>query len=242
MNDADVSGKPEGVAQERWWSYMSTTHSVPLLKNRLRAASDVSFRKELLGYLVDTCKINDDKKALAMLCGYVLAKHRNDDMNMQFEFVRKITTSFNLSEFQDENWKRLVELVRNCKLQASCVAYVFNLYVEYIHYRLLRGLPVEEQLLELAGTPHTLCVRIAQMMPKFEKQLLLSLPELRPKHYEYGMPYYFTTIVQGFIGWNNRHPEDKIDVLPYVKMDEFNLRKQICSTFYAVEGKFPRFV
>lgn len=235
----NILDKPSTIPEEKWWSYMTTQNSVPLLKKKLCTASDLKYRTDIIEYLLDTCKINDDIAALAELCSYIVAQHRNDHISLRSAFLRLLKSNFDLLKLQDEHWNPITALMLIYKLNKEYLPGGCEFLEKYIRYRLLRGLPVKDQLLDIirqdtySFDQYLLCNE-----PTFGKQLLVMLPHIKPESCADDMPAYLATVMKAIIRWNIKHPKDKVDILPYMKMDEFNLAKEISSRFYNVEGKF----
>ncbi|KAK4887676.1 hypothetical protein RN001_003947 [Aquatica leii] len=143
-----VARKPDNVLEAKWNSYLKTQESIPWLKKQISLSSSVATRAALVECLVNSCKVNSDPAALLDVCQYVVKTHRNDHIKVRKSFLNAIQ-SYDLEKLSEEHWKCVNELIDLFRLNDESFEHTFVFKKFYVRHRLLRNLPIEEQLLEL---------------------------------------------------------------------------------------------
>ncbi|KAF5303595.1 hypothetical protein FQR65_LT08196 [Abscondita terminalis] len=172
--------RPSGLSEDEWMCLYKIQTSVPFLKKRISLTSDMRTRAQLVGYLVETCKINQDKTALANICKYVLSKHRNDNIHVRVTFLRRIQDNFVLENLEDEHWQPINELIDIFHMNQESFHFEDSFLEAYIHYRLRSNLPIKEYLMKwLANNMSNL--NLTTSVPEFEKKCLQTFGEIIPE-------------------------------------------------------------
>lgn len=255
----ETTDRPKKVSEEQWWTYMTTSKSLPLLEAKLRTASDLNSRTTLIECFAETCRINDDKLALARLCALVVEKYRNDDVSVRFTLLRELRYKFDLEKLGDAHWKAILEVIRIYKANEESIPYHNDLLEKHMHYCMLNGFPVEEPLFELIQLNQTFFYNyLISENPALNKRLLLMLLDLSPGEI-HGLlnetpiegimkmqecicddgcrTSFFKAVAQAIIRWNYNHPRDVIDIFACVK-DKMGLLRETTYNHCRMSGKF----
>ncbi|KAF5283225.1 hypothetical protein FQA39_LY17372 [Lamprigera yunnana] len=208
------SYKPSYVSEDEWKCLYKIEISVPFLKKQISLTSDIKSRAELVCYLVDTCKINEDKVALSDVCKYMLTKHSNDNIMVRLTFLRRIQENFVFENLEEEHWVYINKLIDIFEMNQESF-YSESVFLEgYIFYRLKKDLPIEEELIKYIRKVKR-NFNIIKTVPAFEKLCLYKFGELIFKESEdYHIYVQFLCSLQDF---NYRHKNDEISYFDYPK-------------------------
>ncbi|KAF5303594.1 hypothetical protein FQR65_LT08195 [Abscondita terminalis] len=209
--------RPSGVTEDEWMCLYNVQTSVPFLKKRILLTSDVKIRAQLVGYLVDTCKINQDVTALADICKYVLSKHRNDNIRVRLTFLRKMQSNFVLENLEEEHWEHINELIDIFHMNQELFHFENGYLEAYIHYRLRNNLVVNDYLNKwLAKNKYNL--NLIKSVPSFEKKCLQIIGEIVS---EVAKDH---TLLVRYLGalhdYNCRNEKDQIQLFDYPRAIE----------------------
>uniref|UniRef100_A0A1Y1JVZ1 Uncharacterized protein n=1 Tax=Photinus pyralis TaxID=7054 RepID=A0A1Y1JVZ1_PHOPY len=208
--------KPEDMTEDEWMCYAPIGKSVPYLKKRISLTSDIEARAQLMELLVETCKVNNSKEALAQMCQHVVKYHRNDHMTVRLAFLRRIRTSYGLQNLDDTHWGPVYELMQLFALNNETFFHLQEFLEPYIRFRLRMNLPIRDQLTLLVKA-QTYQFNICRDTPSFEKRCLLEFGEIIPSTIkdEFNVTYCYNQFLNALVNWNKRHSRDPISLYSY---------------------------
>ncbi|KAB0796531.1 hypothetical protein PPYR_10592 [Photinus pyralis] len=209
-----VRVKPAHFSEDNWVCYSSTDRSLPLLKEKISLTSDVSGRLALVGHLVETCKINDDTKALTEVCRFFLKQHRNDHVSIRVKFLTSLKDMFDLATLGKEHWVYIDELLQIFEMNHDSFPLAVDFLVKRIHYLLLNERPIDEYLIEYTRLTEDWC--LFDYDTKFQKKCLLLIGRLLPQIFETSvLKYKQIVFLNNVLDWNSRNKTDSISIFDY---------------------------
>ncbi|KAK4887680.1 hypothetical protein RN001_003951 [Aquatica leii] len=202
------------VNEDEWKCLYNIQTSMPFLKKRISLTSDIRSRAQLIGLLVDTCKINEDKTALIHVCKYMLSKHRNDHISVRLAFFRHLRENFVLEKLEEEHWVPINELIQIFQMNQESFYEAGEFLEGYIHYRLIKNLPVKEELTQWITNKET-NLNLIRSVPKYEKMCLQGFGEIIP-----GEDLLLIDYLIAIYDYNCRNKTDEIPLFAYPKAIE----------------------
>ncbi|KAK5644265.1 hypothetical protein RI129_008110 [Pyrocoelia pectoralis] len=217
--------KPEHkgeMSEDEWMCYLPIDKAIPYLKKRVSLTSDIASRAQLMELLVQTCKLNNSKDALAKLCQYIVSHHRNDHMTVRLAVLRGIRINFGLKHLDEIHWSSIYELMQLFSLNNETFYHFQEFYESYIEFRLSKDLPVRDQLTAWikAQTP---TLNICKGTPLYEKRCLLEFADIIPLTLtdDFQLSHFYHLFLMALIDWNKRHPRDRISLFFYKNAFEY---------------------
>ncbi|KAF2898955.1 hypothetical protein ILUMI_07216 [Ignelater luminosus] len=176
----EIEQKPALISEDKWSCYSKIEKSIPYLKKRISLSSDIKSREYLVEHLVFTCKVNKDKRALLDVFKYIVNQHRNDHWSVRHSFLTAVKNLFKPEELDEEHWIYLNELLEIIDINNEVYYYYNGFLSSFILYKLLNGLPINENLLKYTKSCNG-NYNVFRFNPVFEKQCLLLIEQLLPE-------------------------------------------------------------
>ena len=178
--------------------------ALPLIKNKISLTSNVKERAELIGCLVETCRINGDNNALADVCKYVATQHKNDDVTVPYCFLKAIKDCYKLSNLNEQSWKCIIEIVQKIVSKKIYSFYYEQWIFEYFNFLVTHDLPFKEYAAEIPKNANMWCsyIKSKKCLEKFGDIVTDLFTEDQLGQY---IQYYEKVIL-----WNRNHPADQI--------------------------------
>ncbi|KAB0796529.1 hypothetical protein PPYR_10590 [Photinus pyralis] len=211
--------RPGHISEDAWNCLFKTEKSLPLIKNKISQANDVKEMGELVGCLVETCRINKDDRALLDVCKYMVAQHRSASPSVLYSFLCTLKRCYKPVDFNVNVWKAVNELVRVFMKKKSMPYYYQDWVYAYLEYLIVNDLDAKAYIVEMSEKIH-LSTTLYTCMEKEETkkiclekygQLITDLYDAGDVNAKLGKEIqYFETLLD----WNRQHPRSQIPV-PY---------------------------
>lgn len=207
--------KPSSLSEDEWMCYWNTDVSLPYLKKRISLSSDIRTRADLVGLLVKTCKLNENRGALGHICRYFITKHRNDHITVRIRFLNAFHREFSLEKLEEQHWTPIREILDLFALNNESYYETSTFEEAYIHYLLLNDLPYKEELNKFLKNNNS-SFNIIKSNAKYEKMCLLTFWEVLPELFkEKDLKKRYVDYLIAIMDWNNRHKDDQISIFNY---------------------------
>lgn len=161
---------------------MAIEKSIPILKEKIALSSDPTVRANLMKFLVETCKFNNDLSALLEVGKYVLKRHRNDSFSVRTAFMCNLFNNFKIEELDDEHWKYILELLKLFKLNNEALGERQQILQKHLLHSWLNNLPIKQLITDFLkefGTDGiSNCLKGS---PEFKRVCLELVHELLPE-------------------------------------------------------------
>ncbi|KAK4887677.1 hypothetical protein RN001_003948 [Aquatica leii] len=219
--------KPDYVSEEVWICLMKTEKSIPALKERISSNSNIKERAELVGCLIETCRINNDEEALLDVSKYVLNKHRNDNSAVLLSFLTTLKDCYDLNNLSNAVWKSIIDFLNHFMLRDE-VTYQHNEWIlSYIDYLIVQNQLGKEEFVSLLKKV-TINGPLYWYMTQnqTQKMYLVTLGDvLLDVHYKEELKDRSVQFLQDVLMWNHKHPKDQISLLPYQSIIKYFIEK-----------------
>uniref|UniRef100_A0A1Y1NNJ1 Uncharacterized protein n=1 Tax=Photinus pyralis TaxID=7054 RepID=A0A1Y1NNJ1_PHOPY len=214
-NWMQTHGKPKGLSEEMWVSFMNCDESIGLLKKKLSCASNMKDRAKLVTALVRTCKVNSDLVALAEVCEYVASMHKNDHVTVKQAFFETLHQEFKLETLGEEHWKPLRQLIQACGVNYASSMMAEKFIIALVHFSLRNDQPIGEHLklyVKISyGRYNLLCFN-----PEYEKRCLNTFYEVIPSCFkDEELKDHYVHFLHCIYQWNVRHPRARMSVFSF---------------------------
>lgn len=208
-----VTPKPKYITIDSWICLMKTDESIPVFKKKISLTADIGDRSQLIGCMVESCRINQDTRALTEVCRYVFTKHRYDHSSVLLSFLNNLKNCFKIKFFDEEQWKYIMRIVQGISNRTDVMAHsYYTWYEQYLIFLCTNNLPMEDTVKELVKKSMFSPKSISINNPKAYKTFLLNFG-LAIGNIDVEADVY-TNICMSHIDcvvlWNRKHPTDLI--------------------------------
>lgn len=206
------------MTEDRWICYLETKDSIPIIKDKIKLFSDRITRTRYLNYLIETCRINDDKEALLNVLKYYVERHRNEESDTRASFLRKLHNSFKLEELNQEYWTEIMKLSKLFPIQNYFFYEICDINEKYLLY-LYENDEINDEaiLIYLKDAIRNYCLLTPfDRHLKYRKDFYQRLPELIMNNYKGDeLHNVCTTFLSRVKEWNEKNRKDQIDVYSF---------------------------
>ncbi|KAK0071000.1 hypothetical protein PV325_013689, partial [Microctonus aethiopoides] len=132
-----------------WRSYYSINESIPILKNEIINSSSTEQRRELLIYMIYSCKVNNDEDALLKVLEYIETRHQNERGDVLLRVFERLLDEFQMHKLSIHHWKVLDNIIQllHIKNELKLKYYIAeNLIIAKIHFNLINKLSITETI------------------------------------------------------------------------------------------------
>ncbi|KAK9870078.1 hypothetical protein WA026_006173 [Henosepilachna vigintioctopunctata] len=171
-------------------------------------SATINERSTIFNTLISTCRLNRDYEALLNILKSFIQRHRNSDVSVFYNFLRKLHEDMDMKKLTEEHWKYINEIITLQLFKKQKI--FFPIYVDYIKFMYLQQKPVTELILTLMKeSPQIL--DFSYDNDEFQKMMLESYVNLLPQ-VEDKNNMLAVQIILCIMKWNKKHSNDSICV------------------------------